>query len=78
LDAYRSESPLFEWGPLPENNIFGAPEGTTSPAVDAGVYLLVNPLSVGTHVVEFGGTFDEFGASINTVYIITVVGGKGR
>lgn len=73
LDAYRTDSPLFVWGPLPEDNIFGAPEGTTSPAVDAGVYLLLAPLSVGEHVIEFGGTFDEFGASINTKYIITVV-----
>jgi hypothetical protein len=73
LDAYRTESPLFIWGPLPEDNTFGAPEGTMSPAVDAGVYLLLAPLSVGEHVIEFGGTFDEFGASINTKYIITVV-----
>jgi hypothetical protein len=73
LGAYRSESPLFVWGPLPEDNVFGAPEGTTSLAVDAGVYLLLAPLSVGEHVIEFGGTFDEFDVSINTKYIITVV-----
>jgi hypothetical protein len=73
LDTFRTESPLFVWGPLPQDNLFGAPEGTTSPAVDAGVYLLLAPLSVGEHVIEFGGTFDEFGASINTRYIITVV-----
>jgi hypothetical protein len=72
LGAYRTESPLFVWGPLPEDNILGAPEGTISPAVDAGVYLLLNPLPVGRHVIRFGGTFDEFGASINTKYIITV------
>jgi hypothetical protein len=73
LTGHRFESPLFTWRPLPEDNIFGAPAGTTSPAVDAGVYLLLAPLSVGEHVIEFGGTFDEFGASINTVYLITVV-----
>jgi hypothetical protein len=72
LAAYRTQSPLFVWGPLPEDNIFGAPEGTMSPAVDAGVYLLLAPLPVGRHVIEFGGTFDEFGASINTRYVITV------
>jgi hypothetical protein len=80
LDAYRTESPLFVWGPLPEDNIhafFGldAPKGTKSPAVDAGVYLLLTPLREGRHVIEFGGTFDELfgGVSINTKYIITVV-----
>ena len=74
LDAFRFESPLFAWGPLPEDNIFGDPgaEGVVSPAVDAGYYLLLAPLSVGEHVIEFGATFDEFGASINTVYLVTV------
>jgi hypothetical protein len=78
LDAYRTESPLFEFGPLPEDNIlalFGvdAPAGATSQGVDAGFYLLLTPLSVGRHVLHFGGTFDEFGFSIDTTYIINVV-----
>jgi hypothetical protein len=74
LDNYRFESPLFTWGPLPEDNILGDPsaEGVVSPAVDAGYYLLLAPLSVGQHVIEIGGTFDEFGASFNTVYLVTV------
>ncbi len=77
LNAYRVESPLFEFGPLPEDNLFDffgldAPAGTTSPAVDAGVYLLLAPLSVGMHVVHFGGTFDEQGFSIDTKFNITV------
>jgi hypothetical protein len=78
VDAYRVESPLFEFGPLPENNLlafFGedAPAGATSPSVDAGVYLLLTPLRVGQHVLRVGGMFDEFGASIDTTFIITVV-----
>jgi hypothetical protein len=77
LNAYRVESPLFEFGPLPEDNLFDffgldAPPGTTSLAVDAGVYLLLAPLSIGTHVVHFGGTFDEQGFSIDTTFNITV------
>lgn len=77
LDAYRVESPLFEFGPLPEDNLFeffglDAPAGTTSPAVDAGVYVLLAPLSVGEHVLHFGGTLDEFNFAIDTTYIITV------
>ena len=73
-DAFRFESPLFTWGPLPEDNIFFDPgaEGVVSPAVDAGYYLLLAPHSAGQHVIEFVATFDEFGASINAVYLVTV------
>ncbi len=78
LGAYRVESPLFEFGPLPEDNLlafFGvdAPAGTTSPSVDAGVYLFLAPLRVGQHEIHIGGTFDEFGLSIDTTFEITVV-----
>jgi len=73
LDDYRVDSPLFEFGPLPENNFLGAPSGATSLSVDAGVYLLLAPLSIGQHTIRVGGTFDEFGVSIDTTFIITVV-----
>lgn len=73
VDAYRVESPLFVFGPLPEDNVYGVDGGTFSPSVAAGVYLLHAPLSVGVHVLEFGGTFDEFDYTIHTTYIITVV-----
>jgi hypothetical protein len=77
IQAYRHESPLFEWGPLPDNNLFqffglDAPEGTTSLAVDAGYYLMLAPLSVGEHVIHFGGTFAD-GSVIDTTYIVRVV-----
>ncbi len=79
LAAYRVQSPLFVWGPLPEGNIFqffglDAPAGTTSDAVDAGFYLMLAPLSVGTHEIHSGGTFGgDLGGEIDTTYIITVV-----
>ncbi len=73
LTDYRSDTPLFLWGPVPENNIVGVEGGTVSPAVGAGYHLLLSPLGVGQHVIHFGGTFDHFGASINTIYIVTVV-----
>jgi hypothetical protein len=77
LNNFRADSPLFNWGPLPEGNIFeyvgfDAPAGTTSPSVADGYWLLLHPFSVGRHVIEFGGTFDETGDVINTRYIITV------
>jgi hypothetical protein len=80
LDSYRVTSPLFEWGPLPEDNLFAffgfdAPAGTTSLAVDDGVWLLLPPLSVGTHELHFGGTFDSLGFGIDTTYRVTVAPG---
>jgi len=72
LGAYRVESPLFEFGPLPADNVLGAPAGTTSLAVDAGVYLMLAPLRPGSHTIHVGGTFDEFGFTIDTTFNITV------
>jgi hypothetical protein len=75
LDAHRTESALFEFGPLPEDNLFAffgldVPAGATSLSVDAGVYLLLAPLSVGEHVLHFG--FEAFGLSFDTTCIVTV------
>lgn len=77
LEDYRVESPLFTFGPLPENNLFAffgmdVPAGTTSDAVDAGYYLLLAPLPVGEHKLRIRATFDEFGTFIDTTYNITV------
>ena len=61
LIEFRTESRLFEYGPLPENNLlqffgFDAPAGSTSPAVSDGVFVMVKPLSAGKHTIHFGGT----------------------
>jgi hypothetical protein len=58
LAMYRVQSPLFTWGPLPENNVLQAsgvalPAGTTSPSVSDGYFVMVAPLSAGTHTVHF-------------------------
>jgi len=78
LGAYRVESPLFEFA-LGEDNLFAffgldAPAGTTSASVDAGIYLLLRPLSKGSsHTVEVGGIFHDFDDfTINTKFNITV------
>lgn len=77
IEQYRVESPLFTFGPLPENNLFAffgldAPAGTTSDSVDAGNYLLLAPLPKGEHKLRVRGTFDGGGA-IDTTFKITVV-----
>src|SRR5204863_3193342 len=63
LPDYRVQSPLFTFGPLPDNNVleyFGitAPEGSTSPAVNDGVHILLAPLPPGRHTLHFGGMSD--------------------
>src|ERR1043166_2405529 len=60
LDSYRAQSPLFTYGPLPDNNIlesFGvnAPAGSTSASVADGVYVMLAPLSAGSHTIHFTG-----------------------
>jgi hypothetical protein len=73
LTPYRFVSPLFTWGPLPADNVLGAPAGTTSDAVDAGFYLLLTPFDRGIHTIHFGGVIESLGGSIDTTYTINVV-----
>lgn len=85
LINYRVESPLFTYGPLPDNNILQAlgldvAAGTTSLSVSDGVYVMLAPLSKGTHTVHFSGsgifTVEEHGFDfvfrLNITYHITV------
>jgi hypothetical protein len=86
LAAFRVQSPLFTWGPLPENNLFQDPvtfpAGTTSPSVSDGYFLLLAPLSVGSHTIHFKGSavftqaqdgFD-FRFSLDITYHLMVAG----
>ena len=80
LSAYRTDSPFFSFGPLPENNLLGLPEGTTSSAVSDGYFVMLSPLSTGNHVIHFGGTFVftiendgfDFSFNLDITYRITV------
>lgn len=56
LERYRFETPRFAWGPLPADNILGLPEGTITPSVSSGYFLMIAPLSTGTHTIHFVGT----------------------
>ena len=64
LTDYRVQSPLFVFGPLPDNNvvevIFGAvaPEGSTSLSISDGYFVMLKPLSVGKHTIKYGGILD--------------------
>lgn len=57
-EQYESPSPLFTIDPLPENNVLrdigvDAPAGSTGDAAANGYYLMLPPLSVGEHTIEY-------------------------
>jgi hypothetical protein len=72
LASYRSQSPQYTFF-VPESNILGVPGPNTGTAVSAGYFLLLAPLSVGTHTIHFTATLAPFDFTIDTTYVVTVV-----
>jgi hypothetical protein len=76
LTSYAAVSPAYNVE-IPVGNIFQLPPGTYGPTFSAGYYVLLKPLSVGRHTVEFSFQFfwPPAGAvlSLNTTYLIDVV-----
>lgn len=70
LDRYLVDSPLFTFT-VPPNNVLGVGPGTGQ-SVSNGYYLMLAPLSVGKHIIRFGGTFTDFNFSLDITYHITV------
>ena len=69
LDAVtRVKSPVFHVT-SPEDGLLGP--GTFT-AVSDGYWLYLAPLPPGTHVLNFGGTSDAFGFTVDITDIITV------
>ena len=60
LDQYRVTSPVFNVF-FPQGAVFGLEPGTHGPVVSDGFWLLLNPLSQGTHTIQVSsnssGTF---------------------
>jgi hypothetical protein len=78
LASYRVQSPLYTFGPLPDNNIlqsFGldAPAGTTSPSVADGIQIMIEPLSAGQHTIHFHAEMPGF--LLDITYNITMTPG---
>lgn len=78
LSSYRVQSPLFVFGPLPDNNViqsFGviAAKGTTSLSVSDGVFLMLAPLSAGEHTIHFHAEAPAYKFLMDITYHITVV-----
>ena len=77
LQNYQFISSLFTWGPLPANNLFGDPTnfpaGLTTQAVSDGFFVMVAPLSAGSHTIHFGGTISGSPTFVQDItYHITV------
>ena len=72
LQGYRAQSPLFTYGPLIDNNIFGLASGLTSPAISDGYFLMLSPLSPGPHTIHFHGTFPTCPFTLDVTYNLTV------
>jgi hypothetical protein len=63
LADFRVESPRFNIGPLPENNVyaddFDVPAGTTGHGVADGYCVMIKPLSVGRHTIQSAAVVDQ-------------------
>lgn len=78
-DPYRTSSPVFIYGPLPDNNVLqafevpGAIEGAKSKSVADGYYLFLKPLPPGAHTIHFTGTYgDPINFTLDITYNLTV------
>jgi hypothetical protein len=69
VDQYRVQSPVFEFT-APDGNIFGLPGPISGQSVSDGVWILLAPLSRGSHTIHFQGSFPGF--PIVVTYNITV------
>jgi hypothetical protein len=84
LSHFQVESPLFQFGPLPNNNLItffcvaqgegcpAAPAGSIGISVGVGVYIMLNPLSVGTHTLQFHGEIPAASFVVETTYHLTI------
>jgi hypothetical protein len=71
LDSYREQSTVFSVT-VPLGNLLGLDPGTYAPCVDDGYYLMLDPLSRGTHILHFTADTADHGFSLDVTYRLTV------
>jgi hypothetical protein len=71
LIAFRIQSSAFDIT-LPNDNLFNVAAGTYFPAVDDGVYVMLEPLSAGSHLLHFTGRIPAFNFTLDITYYLTV------
>jgi hypothetical protein len=76
IKSYRTISPEFSYNVPNDDNIpqfFGTNvTGNSGPAVGDGYYLMLAPLPLGRHTLNFGGTFSCCDFSLEVTYHLTV------
>jgi hypothetical protein len=55
LESYRVSTAPGEafFVSMPDGNFYGIPAGRYGPSLNAGIYLLLRPLSAGEHTIQF-------------------------
>jgi hypothetical protein len=72
LESYRVQSPMFKFGPLPENNVMFIPiPPDKGRSVSDGLWLMLEPLSEGQHTIDFVGVFAN-GFAMHITYNLNV------
>lgn len=72
---YRVESSAIYSVILPDDNLYassGIPGGPYHPCVDVGYYLMLRPLSVGSHTIRFTGATADSSFAVDVTYHINV------
>jgi hypothetical protein len=72
LFGHREVSPNFAFVAAAGNQVGISGSGNSSIAVADGYFLMLDPLTPGTHVLNFGGGSTSFGLTINETDTITV------
>ena len=70
IEKYYALTPMYIFS-VPENNALGVPGPATGISMSHGYWLMLAPLSVGTHVIHFGGG-DPAVFALDITYILTV------
>jgi len=74
LGDFRVQSPYYYFNMMPpDNNFLGVPGATEGYSVSDGYWVMVKPLSPGTHVIHFEGSWTAAGGNVqNVTYNLTV------
>jgi hypothetical protein len=72
LTAGRVDSSAIYSVTLGADNVFGYPAGPYHPCVDTGYYLMLAPLSAGSHTIHFAAANADNSFSLNVTYHMTV------
>jgi hypothetical protein len=74
LGDFRVQSPFYYFNMMPPtNNFLGVVDATEGYSVSDGYWVMVRPLSPGTHVIHFEGSWTAAGGNVqNVTYNLTV------